>query len=299
MQQPIATDQPRPNPRAEQLALLSRVNTDDLLGGLGLGDIRRGRRLLEWLVQLPARRFAHDVITYDAAVGNAGLAAGGAWAIRRFAAGVTITEQQRYPRTGPTLFVANHPGLWDTTALFTAIERPDLRIVAAERPFLRALPNTSRYLFYIDATAASRTKTIRAIARHLRSGGAVLTFAAGQIEPDPAVLPGASEAVAQWSDSIDVFARFASDLTIVPVIVSGVLSPAALRHPLTYIRRQPKDREWLAALLQIQLRAYQRALVNVAFGTPIAVAAHRSQTTISSIVKAEARRLIEQIQPQW
>lgn len=298
MQQPIATDQPRLDPRAEQLALLSRVNTDDLLGGLGLGGIRHGRRLLEWLFQFPARRFAHDVITYDDAVGDAGLAAGGAWAIRRFAAGVTTSEQQRYPRTGATLFVANHPGLWDTTALFTAIQRPDLRVVAAARPFLRALPNTSRYLFYIDESAASRTKTIRAIARHFRSGGAVLTFPAGQIEPDPAVLPGASEALEQWSDSIDVFARFAADLTIVPVIVSGVLSPAALRHPLTYIRRQPKDREWLAALLQIQLRAYQRAMVNVAFGSPIVVAAHRSAAPISTLVKAEARRLIEQSAPR-
>lgn len=298
MQQPIATDPPRADPRAEQIALLSRVNTDDLLGGLGLSGVRRGRRLLERLVQLPARRFARQVIIYDAVVGKEGLAAGGAWAIRRFAAGLTITGQELYPRTGPTLFVANHPGLWDTTALFMAIERPDLRIIAADRPFLRALPNTSRYLFYIDDTPASRTKTIRAVARQLRSGGAVLTFAAGQIEPDPAVLPGASEAIEQWSASIDVFARFATDLTIVPVIVSGVLSRAALRHPLTYVRRQPKDRQWLAALLQIQLRAYQRATVNVAFGNPISAAAHGPETAISAAVKAEARRLVAQVQPQ-
>jgi putative hemolysin len=298
MQQPIATEQPHRHPRAEQIALLSRVNTDDLLGGLGLGSIRRGRWLLERLVRFPARRFARQVITYDDVVGDAGLTAGGAWVIRHFAAGITLTGQQLYPRTGPTLFVANHPGLWDTAALFTAIERPDLRIVATARPFLRALPHTSRYLFYIDDTAPSRTKTIRAVARHLRSGGAVLTFAGGQIEPDPAVLPGASEAIEQWSDSIDLFARFAADLTIVPVIVSGVLSRTALRHPLTYVRRQTKDRQWLAALLQIQLRAYQRATVNVAFGNPISVAAHQSETTISTAVKAEARRLVAQVQPQ-
>ncbi|HEX6288805.1 MAG TPA: 1-acyl-sn-glycerol-3-phosphate acyltransferase [Herpetosiphonaceae bacterium] len=298
MQQPIATDQPAHDPRAEQLARLSRVNTDDLLGGLGLGGVRRGRRLLERLVRLPARRFARQVIAYDDLVGDESLAAGGAWAIRRFAGGLSITGQERYPRSGPTLFVANHPGLWDTTALFTAIERPDLRIVAADRPFLRALPNTSRYLLYIDDTAASRTSAIRAAARHLRSGGAVLTFAAGQIEPDPAVLPGASESIEQWSASIDLFARFASDLTIVPVIVSGVLSRAALRHPLTYLRRRSKDRQWLAALLQIQLRAYQRATVSVAFGNPISVAAHRSETAISTVVKAEARRVLAQVPPR-
>ncbi|MBV9790133.1 MAG: hypothetical protein JOZ51_18235, partial [Chloroflexi bacterium] len=92
MQQPLATNQPRHDPRAEQLAMLSRVNTDDLLGGIGLGDVRRGRRLLERLFAFPARRFARQVIAYDDLVGDAGLPAGGAWVIRRFAAGLITTE---------------------------------------------------------------------------------------------------------------------------------------------------------------------------------------------------------------
>ncbi len=80
-----------------------------------------------------------------------------------------------------------------------------------------------------------------------------------------------------------------------PAIVSGVLSPAALRHPATYLRRRPKDRQWLAALLQIQRPALRRVTVRVAFGRPIrAVGGPHGDDpgVLREAIKAEARRLI-------
>jgi hypothetical protein len=282
--------------RLRQLETLTRVNIDDLLHGVGLGHLRRGRRLVEWLVSRRAQYFADKIIAYDDLVGMQGLAAGGAWAVEQFVDRFEVRGQQHLPRTGSVLIIANHPGLCDTTALFAAIDRPDLRVVAASRPFLHALPNTSRHLLYIDATSASRLRAIRSVARHLRDGGTVLTFPGGQIEPDPAVLPGAVESLHGWSASIEMFARFAQDTLIVPAIVSGVLSPAALRHPLTYLRRAPADRQWLAALLQIQLRALQHVTVRVDIGCPISVSdADRGGVPVSDAVKSEARRLIEQV----
>jgi putative hemolysin len=285
--------------RQQQLGALTRVNIDDLLNGFGLANLQRGRPLLARLLQRRAQHFARQVVRYDDLVGTDSLAAGGAWAVQHFVDRLEISGREQVPRTGPALFVANHPGLCDTTALFAAINRPDLRIVAASRPFLHALPNTSRHLLYVDDTPQSRLQTVRAVARHLRAGGAVLTFPGGQIEPDPAVLPGAVEALDRWSSSIEVFARFANDVAIVPTIVSGVLSPRALRHPLTYLRRQPSDRQWLAGLLQTQFRALQHVAVRVAFGHPI-TSGHvgRTNTTVSDAVKAEARRLIEQVSHQ-
>jgi hypothetical protein len=95
---------------------------------------------------------------------------------------------------------------------------------------------------------------MRSIAATLRSGGAILNFPAGEIEPDPAVLPGAVEALNKWSQSTAVFMRMAPQLNIVGAVVSHVLSPQATYHPLTRLRRRQIDRERLGATIQIAAR---------------------------------------------
>jgi len=86
---------------------------------------------------------------------------------------------------------------------------------------------------------------------HLRAGGALLTFPAGEIEPDPRVLPGAVEALERWSASSMSLLRLAPGSLVVPLVVSGVLAPPAQRFPLVRLRRRRKDRERLAAMLQV------------------------------------------------
>ena len=143
-------------------------------------------------------------------------------------------------------------------------------MVAAERPFLDALPNTSRHLLAVAETPAGRSGVVRAAARHLRGGGAVLTFPGGRIEPDPAVL--------------------APGLTVVPVVVSGVISPMALRVPLTRLRRRKRDREWLAATLQMLTPALRDVDASVEFGRPIYAGAGGG---IGEAVIEATRRLME------
>jgi len=117
----------------------------------------------------------------------------------------------------------------------------------------------------------------------------VLTFPGGEIEPDPAVLPGAGAALERWSGSLDLFARLVPDLTVVPAVVSGVLSPTALRNPLIFVRRHPRDREWLAATLQMLTPALRNVTTRVAFGHPV-----RARDGVArEIVLDEMRRLIE------
>ena len=188
------------------------------------------------------------------------------------------------------LLVSNHPGLADAVALFAATPREDLRVIAAERPFLEALPNTSRYLLTVTEDSGGGSGIVRAAARHLRGGGAVLTFPGGMIEPDPAVLPGAVESLGRWSSSADLFARLAPDLAVVPVVVSGVISARALRIPLTRLRRRRRDREWLAATLQMLIPALRDVNVRVEFGRPIYSGARGG---IGQAVIEETRRLME------
>ena len=281
--------------RPGQITTLTRVCADELLSAFGLGGLlQRGvaRRPLELLSGVSARRLARQVATYDRVVGESGLRAGGAWALERMARRVEVEGRENVPREGPLLIAANHPGLGDSLALFATIPRTDLRVVAAERPLLDALPNTSRYLLTVAEASPGRFGLVRAATRHLRDGGAVITFPGGRIEPDPAVLPGAVEALERWSASVGLFARLVPGLTVVPAIVSGVLSPAALRNPLIFLRRRREDREWLAATLQMMTPMLRNVTTRVAFGQPVRVEGP-SGRVVDRAVQEEARCLIE------
>jgi 1-acyl-sn-glycerol-3-phosphate acyltransferase len=280
---------------ATPFEILTQIGIDDLLSALGLDSIRFGREVLKLLCRGPAQRFAHQIVAYDEIVGVEGLQAGHAWLLEQFVKDVEIRGQEHIPRSGPLLVVANHPGQSDGSALFVSIPRTDLRVVSARHLVMRTLPHTSRYLFFIADTASERLGLIRAVTRHLRSGGAVVIFPGGGIEPDPAALPGAVEALAHWSPSMDLFARLVSDLTIVPAVASGVLSRRALRHPLTYLRRDRQERRRLATILQILVPAYHDVTVRITFGRPIRTAGLEcDKAGISTTVRAEIRRLIEE-----
>jgi hypothetical protein len=276
--------------REERIRVLAKVCVEDFATALGLGGSGPIRDALEFVSAVPARRLAAQISTYDEIVGEAGLPAGGAWALEQMARRVEVSGADGVPQEGPLLVVSNHPGLADAVALFAAMPRSDLRVVAAQRPFLSALPNTSRALITISENSQGSSTVVRRAARHLKAGGAVITFPGGKIEPDPAVLPGASEALGAWSGSVDLFARLVPDLAVVPAVVSGVISRAALRNPIARIRRDPRDREWLAATFQMLVPALRNVTTRVEFGPPVFAG---DDEPVSRRVVEAARRIIE------
>ena len=169
----------------------------------------------------PARKFARQMLDFDDAVGRVGLADAARFAQRRYVRSVRIFSDPL--PAGPFLALSNHPGMVDTLALFSALNRPDLKIIAVDRPFLKALPNTSKHLFFVTDDPSARMALVRQVSGHLRSGGAALTFPAGEIEPDANVYPGAVEALDGWTDSVGVFVRMAPETAILPVLVRGVI----------------------------------------------------------------------------
>jgi Acyltransferase len=280
--------EPEPT-RPERVETLTRICAEQLLGAFGLGN---GTRTLELLARFPAERLARQVATYDEVVGESGLAAGGAWALELMVQSVEVEGRENVPAQGPVLLTANHPGLADCLTLFATITREDLRVVAAENPMLDALPNTSRYLISVSEDSFGRLGVVRTAARHLKRNGALLTFPGGRIEPDPAVLPGARDALERWSESLDLFARLVPDLKVVPVVVSGVLSPLALRNPLILVRRHRRDREWLAATLQMLTPALRNVTTRVVFGRPMRTG-NVPDGSVREAVLDETRCLIE------
>jgi len=282
---------------------LIALNTQDFLDAWGLNDLPFGKRLLRWFARPSATTFARQLLAYDQAVGEGALPKGGLLLTKQYAGGLQVAGRENIPDSGPILILSNHPGLTDTVALFTAIARPDLRVIALDRPFLRSLPNTAAQLYLLPDDAPGRMSITRSVANYLRKGGAVLTFPGGEIEPDPLVLPGAVESLGTWSESVGLFARLVPQTKIIAAIVSGVLSPAAQQHPLVQLRRDKKKREFLGATFQILWKPYRTNTVKVAFAPPLLasdlIATDPSPAYVTAQVTAAARTLITTSPTHW
>ncbi|MCG3212335.1 MAG: hypothetical protein FOGNACKC_05983 [Anaerolineae bacterium] len=280
-----------------QLRQLTEINIDDLITAFGLQQVTVGRRFIRALGRWPAGDFARFMLQADRVVGEAGLAAGAGLILQRFTGGVTATGVEHIPAAGPLVILANHPGLADTVALFASIPRRDLLTIGLRRPFLEALPEMKRYVIFINEDRRDHYRALHQIVSHLKQGGAILTFPAGKIEPDPAVRPGAVESLATWAGTVAMFARLSVQPVLLPALVSGVLSPRAQRHPLTRLRRRPADREWLGATLQLLWPPYRRGRVSVQFGSALPAELLRRQgddRRLFELFRAHMLPLIEQ-----
>lgn len=246
---------------------LTEINLDDLFDAAGLTSLRHTP--LQRLLWPAARRFALVAHEFDKLVGERGLAQGSAWLLHKMTAGALVSGAAHVPATGPTVVLANHPGMTDTVALLASLaSRPDLRVIALDRPFLHALPNVARQLILVPQHDAGRMGVLRAGVKHLKEGGALLTFPAGAIEPDPVTFGRhkAVESVLRWSLSFTLFAHLVPLTRFVPAIVSNVISPASQGNVLTLLRSSAHDKARLAAALQVAVPRYQRLVARVAFG---------------------------------
>jgi len=278
---------------------LTRINLDDLVTSFGAQDYPLTSRVLKFIFRKPAQKFAEDMLGFDDTVGRDGLPSGGRYLIKKYVSNLRIINADRIPASG-FLALSNHPGMTDTVALFAALKRKDLRIIALERPFLNALPNTSKHLFYVHDDPARRMSLVRQVSTHLKAGGAALTFPSGHIEPDPNVYPGALEALTGWTDSVGVFVRLAPESAILPVLVRNVIGKKYARHWLLRIRKEREEQERLAAALQLlglMLDNERPNVVTVQIGNPIYLKELGSNdtTAIHQAVLNEMKCLIENL----
>lgn len=280
------------------LDTLTQINLTDLTASFGWQNAPRLARALQALFYTTAEKFARQMLAFDALIGATDLPEASRKTLLHFVRDVRVCGAENIPEKNPVLFLSNHPGMTDTLSLFAAINRADLRIIAIDRPFLRSLPNTSAHLFYISEDSTERLHAVKQAATHLRNGGALLTFPAGQIEPDPDVYPGAIDSLSRWTDSAGVFVRFAPATKIVPTLVRSVVWDKAANHPFTKLKKTREEREKLAAALQLLAHVMfnlRPVTVTVQFGKPIGVEAIGSKDVekIHAAVLAEMRALIQ------
>ncbi len=280
-----------------QLANLTQINLDDVVSSFGLRNGSLLANLLRRVFHKYARTFAQQLTEFDIETGKNGIASGARLMLMRHFNDVRVHGSELIPMSG-FLALSNHPGLADSISTFAALNRPDLKIIALQRPFLEALTNVSKQLFYVTDGASSRMTLVRQVSSFLRNGGAVLTYPAGHIEPDPDFHSDAVESLQQWTDSVGVFLRMSPETPILPVLVRGVVWKKAMTHPLTRIRKTRMEREALAAAFQVftMMRGKIKDVrVRVQIGNPIYARQLGTTETnaIHQVVLTEMKRLIE------
>ena len=238
------------------------LNTRDLLSAFKLSG---SNRLWNRLARFPAQRFAKELLAFDETVERQGFIEGGRQFLKSFARSVTVIGAGNIPRLGPLLIASNHPGMIDAMALWVAINREDLMIIGADRDLLRLLPNTCAHLILIEKNSLTAFRKAEA---HLKSGGALLTFPAGRIEPDVTVHQGACESLASWSHSVAALKRRVPETELLPAFVRGVISAKAVNNPFLRYLKDQKERDWAGATLQIVCPAYRKVDAKVDFGAP-------------------------------
>lgn len=283
---------------------LRRAIGEEILVAAGVP--RRGllQTVLRPLLWYPAHRFARLAAEFDRRVAVEGLTAAMRWLLPMFVSETRVYGLEHVPTSGPLVIASNHPGSYDGIVIGAHLGRDDLRVPASDVPVLRHLRGTGPHLIYthLGDDSHARISAARESVRHLRAGGALLVYAAGKVEPDPAVLPGAREALQDWSGSLAWFSRQVPEAVLVVTIVSDVLAASCLRSPVTRLRKEQRRKQFLAETVQIgQQVLFGRRFPltpEVRFGLPLRaedLGGGRDPEAARAVIVARAERLLAEV----
>jgi len=288
--------------REAHIKILRNKIYEEILLAFKLPRNEFSRKITSPLFSKPAEKFARIGANLDYDVKEFGVRKAAELMLANFVDKVSSIGQNRVPKEGPLLVVSNHPGTIDSVAIAASLPRNDLKIVAQNIPFLMDLPNASKHLIYTKKPPhiESRAAVVRSSISHLRSGGAVLIFPSGQIDPDPAVLPKAREAIEKWSRSIALMLRQAPETSTLVTIVSGVKKKKYANNPFVKIHRDPVAQRRMAEFIQMLQQLFKdRKLpqANISFGDPISCSCFenlRDTRDVIKCIKLQALELLDE-----
>lgn len=233
--------------------VLTETLVIELTKALALPETQKVRKIIASLAGKPIQRFTQLASELDCVVGNDGIAGGARWLLPRFVKGHSAGGVENIPATGPLVIASNHPAYIDSVVISAYVPRRDYKVIIGEIPFFKHMPNISRNSIFAPdpGDTIGRMQVIREVIRHLKNGGAILIFPRGSIEADPAWMPHPEAEFDHWSRSLEIFLKQVPQTQVLVTMVSGVISKAAMHHPITWFRKARPDRQRLAFMYQM------------------------------------------------
>ena len=231
---------------------LTKDITWEILGAFNLPRTEFWQKTIGPAFHEPARRFSEIFAQFDQDVYELGLTEACRRLVIHFVDSVKVLNVENVPSEGPLLIASNHPGIADGVSIISSTTRDDTKVVVGGMPFLQSLPVAKHAtLCSHKSDQVVRANVVRNSIQHLKDGGAVLIFPSGEIDPDPAILPGAREALEKWSKSIAIMLRRVPETKFLPVITSGILHEKFTRSPLTRLKSDGVGKRRIMECIQV------------------------------------------------
>lgn len=241
------------NTEADRNGTIAESLLFDLTRAFALPQTKFTKSVIRLLVGRLARTAAEAAMEVDRTVAEGGPAAGARRSLPRFVKSYEARGTENIPPSGPLIIASNHPAFIDSFIITAHVDRPDYKAIIGDIPFLENMPHIREHAIFApdEGNTMGRMRVIRESIRHLKSGGSLLIFPLGSIEADPEFMQDPDGDFHRWSHSLEIFMQRVPNLQILVTMVSGVISPAAMRHPITWFRKSRPDKQRLAFIYQL------------------------------------------------
>ena len=231
-------------PDANTVNAITRILSGEMFRALGFSNDGWIARTFRPLIWKPIQRFSEIAAGFDQIVSDEGFQEASKWILPNFVEKVQVAGATTIPQKGPLIIAANHPGAFDTLVIASNMPRSDVKIIVnIPLPFIQKLPSTQAHFLHAPRDPHVRIGVVRSALRHLKNGGALLLFASGGIDPDPATMSGAKEELNKWSDSLQLFLRRVPQTKLQIAMISGILPRKFVDHTFTHFRAQRSDKQ--------------------------------------------------------
>ena len=302
---PAFTPTPPTVDDSERLREFHAICRRDLAILSGVEKSRVGRWLLNTALRGQLRRFADNMARFNTELVTRSLAEAATALCARYGGKVVDEGLHHVPKDGPLLLVSNHPGMFDSLAIFATVPRSDIRALARPQPLLGLLSSLAPNLLLLPDEGAGRAGSLRQVLQSLKGGGALLIYPAGHLEPEPVLVGrhGANgdwpnEPLGPWSSGVGTLVKLAArqgvPLKVVPTSLSGVLSLSTWRWfgPLLKLRRTLRKREDLIAVLQVAFPGLGPTTIRVCYGEPLDAATLAADDADVEAITARVRAAV-------
>lgn len=242
---------------------------------MGLEHPNLATRCLHPIFKGPILRLSRMLVELDGNIADRGWNAAVSQFMTYLVTRLELNGEDNIPRTGPIMVICNHPAALDVGILAAAIRREDLKILISDIPIVQMFPNISQHCIPVYYDIPRRLQTVRSAIHHLQQDGALFFFPRGNVEPDPAVSPGAEQSLERWSSSAEMFLRQVPTTLTVVTIAHGMLSAGWYKNPLVSIWKKYEQRQKVAEIFQIAAQLVTgktpSATPTVTFSSPVSI----------------------------